>query len=100
MSQVLIRPYSYKWVLNLNWCLRPTCPRNHDPAYIIGCPTHLSYKRRKTLFNLPTPSTHTYLNYIPSYDNTSLTDITGCITYPTNLEAKQQDRLYLSLFNS
>jgi|SRR5687768_12795664 hypothetical protein len=96
-------------LLNLSWCLRPTCPRNHDLTYVIGCPTHLSYKQSKTLFNLPTTCTHTYLNYVPSYGNTNtplslmitpnLTDITCYITYPTNLEAKQQDILCLNLFN-
>jgi hypothetical protein len=54
MLQVLTKPYSYKWVLNLDWCLRPTCPRNHNLAHVIGCPTHLSYKQSKTMFNLPT----------------------------------------------
>jgi hypothetical protein len=29
-----------------------------------------------------------------------LTDITGYITYPTNLKARQRDRLCLNLFNS
>jgi hypothetical protein len=53
----IVRPYSYEWVLNLNWCLRPTRPWNHDLAYVIGCPTHLSQKQSKTLFNLPTPCT-------------------------------------------
>jgi hypothetical protein len=47
MLQVLTKPYSYKWVLNLNWCLKPTRPRNHDLAYVIGCPTHLSQKQSK-----------------------------------------------------
>ena len=26
----------------------------HDLAYVIGCPTHLSQKQSKILFNLPT----------------------------------------------
>jgi hypothetical protein len=60
------RTYSYKWVLNLNWCLRPTRLWNHDPAYVIGYPTHLSQKQSKILFNLPTPYTH---NCYPNSDN-------------------------------
>jgi hypothetical protein len=56
------RPYSYKWVLNLNWCLKPTRLRSHDLADVIGCPTHLSQKQSKTMFNMPTPCTrHCYL---------------------------------------
>jgi hypothetical protein len=60
------RPYSYKWVLNLNWCLRPTRPWNHDLTYVVGCPTHLSQKQSKTLFNLPTSCTR---NCYPNSDN-------------------------------
>ena len=109
MLQVLTKPYPDKWFLNLNWCLRPTCPRNHDPAYIIGCPTHLSYKQKKLgsiyLPHVPTPiSTMSLVMVTPTTiildDNTNLIDITGYITYPTNLEAKQQDILCLNLFNS
>jgi hypothetical protein len=43
--------------LNLNWCLRPAHPWNHDSAYVIDYPTHLSQKQSKTLFNLPTRCT-------------------------------------------
>jgi hypothetical protein len=39
-------PNTYDWVLNLNWCLRPNRPRNHDLAYVIGSPTHLSQKQK------------------------------------------------------
>jgi hypothetical protein len=57
MLQVLTKPYSDKWVLNLNRCLRPTRPWNHDLTYVIGFPTHLSQKQSKILFNLPTAYT-------------------------------------------
>jgi hypothetical protein len=103
-----IRPSSYEWILNLNLCLLPTCLRNHDPTYIIDWPTQLSYKKKLGsiyLPHVPTPISNMSLVMVTPIpiildDNTNLTDITGYITYPTNIEAKQQDRLCVNLFNS
>jgi hypothetical protein len=38
--------------LNLNEYLKPTRPWNHDLAYVIGCPTHLSKKAKLCLIYL------------------------------------------------
>jgi hypothetical protein len=44
--------------LNLNWCLRPTRPWNHNLAYVIGCPTHLCQKQSKLCL--------IYLRHVPA----------------------------------
>jgi hypothetical protein len=77
-------------------------------CYRLPNPFILQAKKKKLcsiyLPHVPTPiSTMSLVMVTPTTiildDNTNLIDITGYITYPTNLEATQ-DKLCLNLFNS
>jgi hypothetical protein len=52
----------------VSWTNSSMKPR---PSLYYRLPNPFILQVKKTLFNLPSPGTHTYLNYVPSYGNTN-----------------------------